>query len=194
VSPGRIKQIIDDIIAAYLKGQEEVQTILREEELNDFERESFRKQLRAMRMVVETLSGVSDLPGALDAQQTFMRAVEGFHDGSFVMPIIRAERMISEEIVEPFRPEIPREGAREAAVSLLAQRISPSDKAAILSEIASLGIEDWKVGAHFGAGMAVRNTLRGAGFSERTFGVSDLDEIWLELFLEALKRVPDSAG
>ena len=44
----------------------------------------------------------------------------------------------------------------------------------------------WTKAHHFGFGREIRNLLRKAGFSESSFGVSNLDDVYLDLLVKAV--------
>lgn len=60
-----------------------------------------------------------------------------------------------------------------------------------IRELMRTGSEQWPAGYHFGWGMALRNALRSAGFREETFGITNLDNIYVELVEEAVTPVCD---
>jgi len=72
------------------------------------------------------------------------------------------------------------------AVGFLKRTIAPGSKSHIRARIEQ-DPERWWVGGHFRAGMLVRNCLRVSGYGEKEFGITNLDNIYVELLEEAVQ-------
>ena len=57
-----------------------------------------------------------------------------------------------------------------------------------IRELVNIKSTDWPAGYHSFWGMGVRNELRQAGYGEQEFGVMNLDNIYIELIEEAVRR------
>ena len=73
------------------------------------------------------------------------------------------------------------------AVLFLRDWLTPSVQQQI-REVINIKSPDWPAGYHMGWGMGVRNALREHGFGEEPFGIKNLDNIYVTLVEEAVRR------
>jgi hypothetical protein len=85
-----------------------------------------------------------------------------------------------------FYNSIP-DSKKAPALEMLRKEITPEDQDKMRQEIA-LTPEDWYVPYHFWFGMAIRNLLREKGFGEKYWGIWNLDDIYVWLLEEAVRR------
>lgn len=80
------------------------------------------------------------------------------------------------------------ERVRADAIRFLRDRLREETVAQILDSLQHITKTQWATQRHFGFGMGVRNILRAEGFTASALGVASLDDVWAELFWEALSQ------
>lgn len=80
--------------------------------------------------------------------------------------------------------EVPRSAAE--AIAFLPRQLSAETKQALTQDLSQ---DEARVRLDFRLGMAVRNSLRSAGFTETALGVRDPDDVWFG-FVKAALRGP----
>jgi hypothetical protein len=78
--------------------------------------------------------------------------------------------------------------ARVQAAQLLRDRLSPERMLKIFEALKLTPRETWLAENHMGLGIAVRNTLRSAGFNESSLGVESLDTAWGDILWDAVTK------
>ncbi len=156
-------------------------------------RESLLEAKEGLEIVVSQLSGVRDIASAHVAAENLRRLLEGSQPAIKAQIVDHALRFLQENVLGTIPAVVPAATARACAVNFLRQAIKPNDQRAILADMTKLGLAQWATRNHVPLGMAVRNQLRAAGYTEAVLGVSSLDEVWVQLLQEALAP-PESGG
>jgi len=76
---------------------------------------------------------------------------------------------------------------KNPAIDLLSKDLDSTGERQLLRDMMSDG-PDWYVGQHFFGGMAVRNRLRAKGFGEKYWPIWNLDDIYVFLLEDAIKK------
>jgi hypothetical protein len=93
---------------------------------------------------------------------------------------------MTHEAQRKFYESIPPEKT-DPVLTLLRKQITPQDQDLIRNRILE-DPEDWYVKSHFFFGMAIRNLLREHGYGEDYWPIWNLDDIYVHLLEESVKR------
>jgi len=74
---------------------------------------------------------------------------------------------------------------KKRAIKFLSKKIPQSKKEFLREEIKK--DELWWCQYHFNVGMYIRNLLRDNGYGEKEFGITNLDDIYIQLLVDAIK-------
>lgn len=72
-----------------------------------------------------------------------------------------------------------------AAVDFVADQMNADEKEKMRSRILK-DPRGWWVKHHFSSGRSLRNSLRAAYYGEGEFGITNLDNVWVELVVESV--------